>query len=119
MLMSLPPKPSIAQLKRQASELRASQRQHDRQALTRLRQHLPDVRRPLGRLYGQRPDFEAWLTRFLHIVAQAYAGRPRELRLLDLARVSCAHGGFSQTGDQRCQRSRPGSAGAPGRISLM
>jgi amylosucrase len=53
----------------------------------RLAQHLPDVLRPLRALYGQRSDFESWLARLLHLAAQAYASRPAELRLLDLARV--------------------------------
>lgn len=42
----------------------------------------------MGLLYGHRPDFDAWVTKFLHLVAQAYAARGKELRLLDLARVS-------------------------------
>jgi len=54
----------------------------------RLNQFLPDVHRPLYLLYGHRPDFDAWLARFLHVIAQAYAARGKELRLLDLARVS-------------------------------
>ncbi|MFN2223053.1 MAG: alpha-amylase family protein [Candidatus Promineifilaceae bacterium] len=59
------------------------------QEIFRLRviQHLPDVIRPLQALYGQRPDFESWLAKLMHLVAQAYASRPAELRLLDLARV--------------------------------
>jgi len=60
------------------------------QAIFRLRfeQHMDDILRPLLPLYGHRPDFELWLFKFLEIAAQAYAGRPAELRLLDLARVS-------------------------------
>ena len=60
------------------------------QAIFRLRfeQHLADILRPLKSLYGHRPDFEVWLFKFLEIAARAYAGRPAELRLLDLARVS-------------------------------
>lgn len=54
----------------------------------RFEQHLPDVLRPLKLLYGQRPDFDIWLDKFLDIVAHAYAQRSTELRLLDLARVS-------------------------------
>lgn len=54
----------------------------------RLKQFFPDFQRPLGLLYGHRPDFDAWLAKFLHLVAQAYAARGKELRLLDLARVS-------------------------------
>jgi amylosucrase len=54
----------------------------------RFEQHLPDVLRPLKMLYGDRPDFDIWLAKFLDIVARSYAQRPAELRLLDLARVS-------------------------------
>lgn len=60
------------------------------QQIFRLRfaQHLPDVIRPLRRLYGQREDFDTWLTRYLHLVAQTYVNRSPELRLHDLKRVS-------------------------------
>lgn len=60
------------------------------QAIFRIRFELgmPDVLRPLARLYGERPDFAAQLETLLDIVARAYADRPAELRLLDLRRVS-------------------------------
>jgi len=54
----------------------------------RLEQYLPDVLRPLQKLYGGRADFGAQLERLLDIVARAYASRSEELRLLDLRRVS-------------------------------
>ena len=53
----------------------------------RLAQHLPDAERPLRQLYGNRPDYHAWLSHFLTLVAKAYAARPPALRLLDLQRV--------------------------------
>jgi amylosucrase len=52
------------------------------------KQHLDDALRPLSNLYGGRQDFEACVIRFIDIVAHAYAKRPQELRLLDLARSS-------------------------------
>jgi amylosucrase len=52
----------------------------------RFEQHITDVLRPLRSLYGHRPDFEAYLARFLDSVARAYADRPADLRLLDLKR---------------------------------
>jgi amylosucrase len=60
------------------------------QALFRIRfdQCLPDVLRPLMKLYGERPDFVSHLENLLGIVARAYAVRSGELRLLDLRRVS-------------------------------
>lgn len=63
---------------------------HLEQALFRIRYelYLPDVLRPLAKLYGNRPDFVAHLENLLGIVAQAYASRPEELRLLDLRRAS-------------------------------
>ncbi len=65
------------------------QMDHLEQALFRIRYelYLPDVLRPLAKLYGDRPDFVAHLENLLGIVAQAYASRPEELRLLDLRRV--------------------------------
>lgn len=54
--------------------------------LTRLKLYLPDVERPLRLLYGEREDYVDWLGRFLTIVAQGYAQRAEELRLLDLRR---------------------------------
>jgi amylosucrase len=54
----------------------------------RFQQGLTDVLRPLNALYSRRQDFEAWVIRFIDIVAHAYAKRPQELRLLDLARSS-------------------------------
>ncbi|MEZ4519918.1 MAG: hypothetical protein R3C44_24830 [Chloroflexota bacterium] len=56
--------------------------------LTRLRLYWPDVVRPLSLLYGERDDFADWATRLLEMVAQGYADRPSELRLLDLQRQS-------------------------------
>ena len=53
----------------------------------RFNQHLPDAERPLRQLYGHRQDYEAWLSRFLTLVAKAYAARSPALRLLDLKRV--------------------------------
>lgn len=53
----------------------------------RLEAHLADALRPLGRLYGARPDYRAWLRRMLEAVADAYAGRPAALKRLDLVRV--------------------------------
>ena len=60
------------------------------QAIFRIRFELyvPDVLRPLIKLYGERPDFAAHLENLLGIVARTYASRPEELRLLDLRRVS-------------------------------
>jgi amylosucrase len=53
----------------------------------RFEQHIPDLLRPLKLLYGDRADFDIWLSRFLSMVAKAYAQRPVELRLLDLKRA--------------------------------
>ncbi|MCB1770114.1 MAG: alpha-amylase family protein [Candidatus Competibacteraceae bacterium] len=50
--------------------------------------YMPDVLRPLAKLYGGHLDFAAHLENLLGIVARAYAGRPEELRLLDLRRVN-------------------------------
>jgi len=50
--------------------------------------YMPDVLRPLQRLYGDRSDFNQYLQAFLEIVARAYANRPGELRLLDIRRIS-------------------------------
>ncbi len=54
--------------------------------LTRLRSYWPDVLRPLSLLYGERDDFDEWVTHMLTIVAMRYAERPSELRLLDIRR---------------------------------
>lgn len=54
----------------------------------RYKLYMPDVLRVLERLYGERSDFPRHLRRFLEIVAQGYANRPSELRLLDLRRAS-------------------------------
>ena len=48
--------------------------------------YLADALRPLQKLYGARKDYESAVSRFTEIVAQAYAQRPQELRLLDLQR---------------------------------
>lgn len=46
-----------------------------------------DALRPLRLLYGARPDFDAWVERWLAIVEQAYAERPADLRKLDALRL--------------------------------
>ena len=58
------------------------------QELFRLRFELclNDALRPLGKLYGERKDYESVVARFAEIVAHAYARRPADLRLLDLRR---------------------------------
>ena len=48
--------------------------------------YMPDVLRPLGLLYGDRPDFEACVHHFMEIVAHAYAARSERLHWLDLRR---------------------------------
>lgn len=48
--------------------------------------YLPDVVRPLQKLYGEREDWPEWLARFLAIAAEGYRERPASLRLLDLRR---------------------------------
>jgi len=48
--------------------------------------HLPDVLRPLHKLYGEREDWSNWVATFLRIVAEGYRERPEALRLLDLRR---------------------------------
>jgi amylosucrase len=53
---------------------------------TRVALYWPDALRPLRRLYGERPDFEAWCGRLLEIVTHGYLARPPALRLLDLRR---------------------------------
>lgn len=54
---------------------------------TRLELYLPDVERPLRRLYAHLPNFNHWLEKFIAIAARAYAARPAALRQLDLRRV--------------------------------
>ncbi|MEJ2750023.1 MAG: alpha-amylase family protein, partial [Anaerolineae bacterium] len=54
----------------------------------RLKQHMADVLRPLTLLYGNRPDFDLWVDKLLHIVARRYAERAADLRLLDIGRGS-------------------------------
>ncbi len=54
----------------------------------RFEQHVEDVLRPLTLLYGNRPDFDVWLGKLLHIVARRYAERATDLRLLDIGRGS-------------------------------
>ncbi len=49
---------------------------------------MPDVLRPLELLYSDRPDLAEHLEKLLEVVAQGYAGRPEELRLLDLRRAA-------------------------------
>lgn len=53
----------------------------------RVAQQLPDAHYTLSQLYGDRPDFDEWLQKFLDIVTRAYAQRPAELRLLDIQRT--------------------------------
>ncbi|MDX1616947.1 MAG: alpha-amylase family protein [Candidatus Promineifilaceae bacterium] len=53
----------------------------------RYEQYVGDVIRPLRGLYGQRDDFANCLYKFLDSVARAYAGRPRDMALLDLKRA--------------------------------
>ncbi len=53
---------------------------------SRVELYWEDVLRPLRRLYGDRLDFPHWCGRLLAIVADGYAARPAELRLLDLRR---------------------------------
>jgi len=55
---------------------------------SRLELFLADVERPLGKLYGDRDDYEKWRDHFLHIVARNYASRPGDLHLLDLRRLT-------------------------------
>ena len=50
--------------------------------------YMADVLRPLQALYGQRPDFSNVVLKCLDIVARAYAERPADLRLLDMARAT-------------------------------
>ena len=54
----------------------------------RVEQFWADAVRPLTLLYANHPQFESWLHKFLHITARAYAGRPPDLRLLDLRRLN-------------------------------
>ena len=56
--------------------------------LTRLRICWADAVRPLHLLYGDRPDFALWLAKLVRLAAEGYAGRPAELRLLDIQRQS-------------------------------
>ncbi|MCP4359841.1 MAG: alpha-amylase, partial [Chloroflexi bacterium] len=53
----------------------------------RFAQHLPDAERPLRLLYGDRDDFDAWVSKFIEMAAKAYAARPSDLRHLDLKRI--------------------------------
>ncbi len=55
---------------------------------SRLELFLPDVERPLKKLYGHLPDYSQWLEKLLKITAQRYASRSAELRLLDLKRMA-------------------------------
>ncbi|HZD11343.1 MAG TPA: alpha-amylase family glycosyl hydrolase, partial [Candidatus Binatia bacterium] len=50
--------------------------------------YLGDALRPLGKLYGERKDYESAVARFMEIVAHAYACRSPDLRLLDVRRQS-------------------------------
>lgn len=53
----------------------------------RLKQHLPQALIPLQQLYGGRSDFDQWVEHFIALLAQAYATRPADLRLLDQQRL--------------------------------
>jgi amylosucrase len=55
---------------------------------TRAELYWPDALRPLQLLYGNRHDFDECCGRLLEIVANGYAARQEELRLLDLRRQS-------------------------------
>lgn len=70
-----------------AGPLRSMEQLEQQIFALRFAQHLPDVERPLRQLYTHREDYDAWLERFLILVAKAYAARPAALRLLDLKRV--------------------------------
>lgn len=48
--------------------------------------HLPDVVRPLSKLYGESEQFASYLYRFSEIVARRFAERSYELRRLDARR---------------------------------
>jgi amylosucrase len=63
----------------------------------RFEQTLPDVLRPLTQLYGHLPHFPTVLHRLLTQVAEGYAQRPEELRLLDIRRAQ-EPDWFQQTG---------------------
>ncbi|MCP4428645.1 MAG: alpha-amylase [Chloroflexi bacterium] len=54
----------------------------------RVEQFWEDAARPLRLLYGSNENYDAWLEKFLHIAARAYAERPADLRLLDLKRLN-------------------------------
>ncbi len=49
-----------------------------------------DIERPLKLLYGERADYALWRDHFLSLVAQGYARRSSDLRLLDLRRQAQA-----------------------------
>lgn len=53
----------------------------------RFEQAMTDVLRPLTQLYGHLPHFQAVLHRLLSQVAEGYAQRSEELRLLDIRRT--------------------------------
>ena len=63
----------------------------------RFEQILPDVLRPVTQLYGHLPHFQSVLHRLLTQVAEGYAQRPEELRLLDIRRAQ-EPDWFQQTG---------------------
>ncbi len=52
----------------------------------RVAQQLPDARYALAQLYGDHPDFDDWLQKFLDLVTHAYARRSLDLRVLDIKR---------------------------------
>lgn len=53
----------------------------------RLRSLLPEIRRPLAGLYGDRADFDAVVERLIDIAERGYAARPADLRTLDEQRL--------------------------------
>ena len=54
----------------------------------RWQQHMRDAIRPLRELYGERRDLRHVVAHMATIAAKAYAQRPADLHLLDLARTS-------------------------------
>ena len=54
----------------------------------RWQQHIRDAIRPLSELYGERRDLRHVVAHMATIAAKAYAQRPADLHLLDLARTS-------------------------------
>jgi amylosucrase len=57
-----------------------------------------DILRPLRLLYGERPDFDAWVARWLAIVEEGWQERSADLRHLDALRL--LQPDWYQTSDQ-------------------